>query len=461
MIDPAVMGSNYWLRSANDSLEPRPALKASLDVDVAIMGGGFSGLWTAYYLLRDNPGLDVVVLEQEICGYGASGRNGGWISPRYPSSITGLIEQAGVEVARKTQLALYDTADEIARVCEAEGIDADYRPTGILTISRGESQEAMVRTAYDSYIALGLGERNRLLSPEELQDKVRVHGAGSGFQTTAGGTLHPAKLVRGLARAVERLGGVIHEKTAVTEVLPGGRLVTEGGEVRARKAVVTAGEAYISRLPGYRRALLPISSSIILTEPLTEAQWAEIGWAGGEGLSSQALTSNYLTRTADGRVLYGSRGVPYFYNSRIDDRALDNRTIYNHMHRALQAWFPVLAGAKITNAWGGYLGIARDWAPTVTFDPATKVGQLFGYAGRGVATANLAARLLTGLITGKDAGVEYPPMFSRASPAWEPEPLRWLGVRYVQEAFQRIDQAESDNRPLPIDAVFAKGLSGL
>ena len=461
MIDSNVMGSNYWLESANDSLAPRPALCGPLNVDVAILGGGFSGLWTAYYLLRTCPGIDVAVLEQEICGYGASGRNGGWISPRYPSSVTGLIEQAGLEVARRTQLALFDTADEIARVCEIEGIDADYRPTGILTIARGEAQEALLHKSYEGYLALGLGDRNKLLSPCELQERVKVCGAGNALLTTAGGTSHPAKLVRGLARAVERLGGVIYEKTAVTDILPGGRLDTAYGKVTTRKAVVAAAEAYISRLPGYRRALLPISSSIILTEPLSDRQWGQIGWDDGEGLSSQALTSNYLTRTEDGRVLYGSRGVPYFFNSRIDDRALNDEANYNDMHRALLDWFPSLEGTAISHAWGGYLGIARDWSPTVTFDPQTRIGQLYGYAGRGVATSNLAARLLVGLITGVDTGLEFPPMFRQQSPAWEPEPLRWLGVRYVQEAFKQIDEAENNHRSPPIGARLAKSLSGM
>lgn len=461
VIDPTVMGRNYWLESVSGDLTPRAALSESKTVDVAIMGGGFSGLWTAYYLKRLHPTLDVAVVEQEICGFGASGRNGGWISPRYPSSIADLVTRAGEDEARRTQQALYDTADEITRICALEGIETDYRPNGVLTIARGERQRATVKASFDHYQSLDLGDRNIWLTADELRDRVKVSGASGAFFTDAGGTLNPAKLVRGLARAAERAGVVIYENTAVKDVLPGGRLMLESGELLARNAVVVAAEAYISQLARYRRTLLPISSSIILTEPLSADQWAAIGWVNGEGLSSQALTSNYLTKTADGRILYGSRGVPYFYNSRIDDSVFAKSKTYNEMYDALLDWFPVLKGTKVDYAWGGYLGIPRDWAPTVTFDPQTKIGTLFGYTGRGVATSNLAARLLVGLITGEDSGAPFPSTFRMASPKWEPEPLRWLGVRYVQEAFQRIDQAESGHRRPPIDTRIAKTLSGL
>jgi glycine/D-amino acid oxidase-like deaminating enzyme len=459
-VDPAAIGQNFWMPAAAETPARRRRFSGEATVDVAIMGGGFSGLWTAYYLLRRSPGLQVAIIEQAYCGYGASGRNGGWVSPRYPSSIAALMAQSGLEIARRTHLELYDTADEIARVCEREGIDADYRPTGILSIARGEAQRGAINSAHQSYAALGLSDRNLLLDAGALAGSVRVSGACGALRTKAGGTLDPGKLVRGLAAAVERLGGVIHEGTTVTEVADG-VLTTDDGRLTARRGTIAATEAYMTRIAEYHRTLLPISSMIILTEPLSDAQWAQIGWAQGEGLASQALISNYLSRTEDGRILYGSRGAPYLFNSRIDEQALLDGAIYSHMRSALVDWFPVLADTRITHAWGGFLGVTRDWAPSVSFDPARRSGHMFGYAGRGVATTNLAARLMAGLVLGVQTGLEYLPMLRAKSPAWEPEPLRWLGARYVQGAFQRIDDADSHNRPRPADADFAKALAGI
>ncbi|WP_423350156.1 NAD(P)/FAD-dependent oxidoreductase [Phenylobacterium sp. VNQ135] len=454
-------GLSFWLETAGEPLTPRPPLGGDVTVDVAILGGGYSGLWTAYYLLRDNPGLEVAIVEAEICGYGASGRNGGWCSSRYPLHPSTLETRYGADMARETILAMYDTVDEVRRVCEAENIAADFRMNGILSLARGEAQLDAVRAAHAAYERLGFGDGNRLLDEAEARSRVRVTGIKGGLHTPRSAAVHPAKLVRGLARAVERLGGVIYEQTRVRRLRQGvnAALETDRGLVRARRAVVAAGEAYLPKTPGFERALVPMSSSIVLTKPLSEAQWAEIGWAGGEGLGSQAHTVDYLTRTPDGRILYGSRGAPYLFGSATDGAEAAFEKTSADMRRQLAEWFPVLRDVDFSHAWHGFLGVPRDWNPAVDFDPDRRLGVLYGYTGRGVSTTNLAGRLLSSLIVGRETPLARLPLAQRRSPSWEPEPLRWLGIRYVQDAMKRMDAARDAGRPQPFDAPLAKRLS--
>jgi glycine/D-amino acid oxidase-like deaminating enzyme len=451
--------TSFWMQTVDDDLTPRPALKGDVTVDVAILGGGYSGLWTAYYLLRDNPGLEVAIVEREICGFGASGRNGGWCSSRYPLYPETLERRYGAERARQTILEMFAAVEEIGRVCAREGIDAHYRNTGILSVARGKEQLPAIHAAHAAYARLGLDDRNLLIGADEAREHVRLTRLEGALYTPVSATVHPARLARGLARAVERLGGVIYEQSAVTAVATGASpgLATASGRVRARKAVVAAGEAYLPQLAPFRRSRLPMSSMIVLTAPLTAAQWDEIGWDRGESLGSQARTVDYLTKTLDGRILYGSRGALYHWGSRLDEDR--DRATIGGMQAAVVNWFPALAGIAFTHAWGGYLGVSRDWSPGVTFDADARLGNLGGYTGRGVSTSNLSGRLLAGLITGRETGLEGLPLAQHRPPAWEPEPFRWLGVRYVQDAFRRIDQAAEEGRRPPLDSAFVHQLS--
>jgi glycine/D-amino acid oxidase-like deaminating enzyme len=452
--------TSFWLETTPDDLTPRPHPRGDLNVDVAILGGGFSGLWTAYYLLRENPSLEIAIVERHIVGYGASGRNGGWCSPRFPVDPKPLMKNFGPDRARRTILALQASVRDIGDVVEREAIDAHYVKGGLLSVAVGAHQLPSLQRTLDIYRQLGLGDGNRLLGPDEARERVAVKNLAGALRTEAGASIHPGNLVRGLARAVERLGGVIYEQTDVERVEGGDtpRLVTEHGTISARKGVVVAAEAYLPSLPKFRRHVLPMSSMIVLTEPLSQDIWDEIGWAGHESLSSQSHLKNYLTRTADGRILYGSRGALYTLGSTTPDVTAQSARFYEWMRESLREWFPVLEKARFSHAWGGYLGVPRDWLPTVAFDSDTKIGQLHGYTGRGVSTSHLAGKLLAGLITGKPTGLEDLPLHRDRTRFWEPEPLRWLGVRYVQTAFGRIDRAEQAGRKPPWDAPLAEYL---
>ncbi|HMD48201.1 MAG TPA: FAD-dependent oxidoreductase, partial [Bryobacteraceae bacterium] len=279
---------SYWLETAGEDLSPRPALERSAEVDVAILGAGYSGLWTAYYLLRQNPGLRVAVVEKEVAGFGASGRNGGWCSPKFPVTAAVLEERYGREAARSLLLAMYDTVEEVGRVCEEERIDADFHQGGALSLARGAHQLPMIRASRAVYERMGLGDRNTLLSAGETRERVNVSDVYGSLFTPQSARIHPGRLVRGLARAIERRGATIYEQTEVSSFEGGAapRLLTPGGELRAKQAIVLAGEAYLSRLPSLHRAVMPVYSLIVLTEPLTPDQWLRIGWQNQETISS-------------------------------------------------------------------------------------------------------------------------------------------------------------------------------
>ncbi|MGI9254620.1 MAG: NAD(P)/FAD-dependent oxidoreductase [Thermomicrobiales bacterium] len=432
---------SFWLETCDDDLTPRPALAGSTEADVAILGAGFTGLWTAFALLERDPSLRVVILEREIAGFGASGRNGGWCYPGFPVTLGALRDRFGVESARAVTAAMHHALDDVGRVIAAEGIDAGFTMSGMIRLARGAAQMPGLRATLATAKGLGLDHHYQELSPAEVRERVRVTGVDGALFMPHAAVVQPAKLARGLARAVERRGGVIYEHTPVTSFAPGrpATFVTPVGDVTAH-TVVLAGEAWLTQLPQLRRAMIPVYSLIVLTEPISDDRWAEIGWRNRELLASSRYSVDYLQRTADGRVLFGGRGAPYRMGSRIDPAMDRHGPTHAALRRMAVEWFPALAGVRFTHAWGGPLGMPRDWMPTMRYDAAHGVAGAWGYTGQGVATANLSGRVLADLITGRITELTQLPTVNHQNRKWEPEPLRWAGIRYVQQGFGNLDR---------------------
>jgi glycine/D-amino acid oxidase-like deaminating enzyme len=432
---------SYWLETCGDDLTPRPGLQGTVDVDVAILGAGFTGLWTAYYLLEREPSLRVAIVEKEIAGFGASGRNGGGVSNRFPVSLSRIDQLYGRQAALDLQHALDGMVDEIGRVAGAEGIEMDFTRGGYLRLARGPHQLQAIERERQTFERFGFADRAIQLDAQQTAERVSINGVVGSLFTSNSGKLHPARLVRGLARAVERKGATIYEGTAVVDYTTGAypALHTGRGHVRA-KTIVLAGEAYLSRLPGVGRKVMPVYSLITATEPLSDAEWQEIGWEAREGLSSAAMMVNYLTKTADGRILFGGRGAPYQYGSSIRDEYDKHPGTHRMLQDSVREWFPMLKDVKFTHTWGGPLGWPRDYIPTLGYDPKTGLAAAYGYTGTGVAPANLFGRALADMITGTDSEVTHLPFINRRGRKWEPEPFRFLGVRYVQRGFQKLDE---------------------
>ena len=319
------------------------ALPGSTEADVCIVGAGYTGLWTAYYLSRADPALRIVVLEASFAGYGASGRNGGWVTAELPGSRARYARHPrGTDGVRDLEQHLRDTVDEVARVCAAEGIDAGLVKGGTLTVATSAAQEARLRHRLEQDRAWGDDAGTvRYLEKTELDDHLRLTGALDALYSPHCARMQPANLVAGLAETVTRAGVRLYEATPVTSI-SAGRARTPAGDVRA-PYIVRCTEGYTADMPGQHRTLLPMNSSMIIAGPLGDEAWKSIGWDRFETLGDEAHAYIYAQRTADGRIALGGRGVPYRFGSGLDhDGAIAPSTIAQ-LGRILRRMFPVAA----------------------------------------------------------------------------------------------------------------------
>ena len=435
-LDPARLRElSFWHATVDDDLTPRSALPGDRDADVAIIGGGLTGLWTAWYLLERDPTLRIVVLEKSIVGFGASGRNGGWCSALFPRSTASLERAHGLDAALRMRRAMIDTVDEVGRAADAAGLDIHYAKGGTVAYARSTVQEAAARA--DHAEAAGYGVDAVQWWPAE---RVKAAGALGATFDPACARIHPARLVRGLARVLEARGVVIHEATEVTD-WSAGRVQTRHGTVVA-DAVIVALEGYGAALPQTHRRVLPLYSLMIATEPLPESFWQEVGLDHGMTFTDYRHLLIYGQRTADNRFAFGGRGARYHLGSAI--RAEYDRVpaVFDHLRRTLGELFPAIGDAAVTHRWGGPLGVPRDWHASVSFDSSSRIGTAGGYVGDGLSTTNLAGRTLADLVTGSDTELTRLPWVNHRSPSWEPEPLRFLGANAGLLAMTAADREE-------------------
>jgi glycine/D-amino acid oxidase-like deaminating enzyme len=421
----------------------RASLPASTEADVCIVGGGYTGLWTAYYLKRADPDLRVVVLEQVFAGFGASGRNGGWVTAALPGSRSKYAKgPRGADGVRALEQALRDTVDEVGQICKDEGIDAGYVKGGVLSVAGSPAQGARLRDKLDADRAWGDTEDVvSYLDRDALAERMNAAGAVGALYSPHCARIQPARLVAGLAEAAVRAGVDLYEATPVTAIAPG-RASTQFGTVKA-EYVLRCTEGFTGRLPGLRRTLLPMNSAMIVTEPLGDEVWNEIGWGGCELLGDEAHAYMYAQRTADGRIAIGGRGIPYRYASGLDDRGTIAPATVTQLSDILHRMFPATASAAVAHGWCGVLGVPRDWCASVTLDRASGLGFAGGYSGHGVAASNLAGRTLAGLVRGEDSELTRLPWVGHRWPAWEPEPLRWAGVHGLYTLYRTADRLET------------------
>ena len=433
---------SLWHDTVPGTLAPGDPLPGDADADVAIIGAGFTGLWTAYYLSLASPALRIVVCEREIAGFGASGRNGGWCSALFPASLARLERMAGRDSAIAMRRAMHATVDEVGRAAAAEGIDCHWAKGGTVVLARTPVQLERARAEVAEAREYGLGEQDlRLLTAAEARETAAASDVLGGTFTPHCAAIHPARLARGLADAVRRRGVLVYERTEVVGLQPG-RVVTRPGTVRA-PFVVRATEGYTPRLPGLKRAIAPVYSLMIATAPLPQSAWDQIGLATRPTFGDLRHLIIYGQRTADGRLAFGGRGAPYHLGSAVRPCFDRVPAVFAELRRTLAELFPVLADVPVTHCWGGPIGVPRDWCASVGLDRGTGIGWAGGYVGDGVSTTNLAGRTLADLITGADSGITALPWVGHRSPPWEPEPLRWLGLNAGLRVMSLADREES------------------
>jgi len=448
---------SFWSDSVSDSFLPRPALESDVRVDVAIVGAGYTGLWTAYYLKQLDPGLRVAIVEAEIAGFGASGRNGGWCL----GTLAGMADFVGGagskrEAGIRLQRAIFDTPLEVERVCEREGIDCDFARGGNVTFASVPAHVEKIREDIAFWHDLGFGEDDvRWLDPGECRRFVGTGVNLGGYFLAHCASLHPTRLVRGLAEVVERLAVPIYERSPARKI-ERGAVVTDSGRLRA-DLIVRATEGYTQTLEGCERVLLPLHSMMIATEPLPERVFEEIGLANRETFADPRRTVIYGQRTADDRIAFGARGR-YYFGSRARDEFSPEDPFFDGAKSTLDSLFPILRDFEVTHRWGGALGVPRDWRPSVGVDRTRGIGWAGGYVGEGVAASNLAARTLAELILERETERTDLPLVGTPFPPWEREPIRWLGVSSVRRLGEWLDAAELEGKPTPRlrEAVFHK-----
>jgi glycine/D-amino acid oxidase-like deaminating enzyme len=420
-------GLSLWWDSLPGPVTLRAPLAGDIDVDVAVVGGGLTGLWTAYYLAEADPGLRIAVIEREVVGFGASGRNGGWCSALFAVSEPRLDKVAGSGAGAAMRRAMERTVEEVGRVVGAERIECDFAPGGTVVLARTVVQLQRTRDEVEGARELGIDEGSlRFLSAAEASAMVGATAVLGGTYTPHCAAVDPARLVRGVARAVERRGVTIYEQTAARAIRTGA-VETARGTVKA-PIVVRATEGYTRTLRGEERTLVPVYSLMIATEPLPDAFWAEAGLARRETFADHRHLIIYGQRTADGRMAFGGRGAPYHFGSAIRAEFDRDGDVHESLRVALVELFPALADANITHRWGGPLGIARDWFPSVGLDRVTGQAWAGGYVGDGVSTTNLAGRTLRDLIMARETELTGLAWVGHRSKPWEPEPLRYLGI---------------------------------
>jgi glycine/D-amino acid oxidase-like deaminating enzyme len=440
------MALHQALWQSTEHTPARPALGTDLSVDVAIVGSGFTGLWTAYYLKQANPDCRIAIIEKEVAGFGASGRNGGWCSALLPMSLQRMEETHGRAAAVALQREMFATVDEVARVAGTHGIDADIAKGGWIELARNRAQLDRIRADLAEFHSFGFdNDDHRELSRAEAFEICGATDVVGAIYTPHCAAIHPGKLVRGLAAVVEASGVAIYENTAALEIVPG-HVRTAFGDVRA-DVVVRATEGYTATLPRTRRAIAPVYSLMLATEPLSSEVWDEIGLANRPTFNDARHLVIYGQRTADGRLAFGGRGAPYHWASSIRPSFEQHRPTHDGLHQILLDLFPALGNAAITHEWGGPLGIPRDWYASVGLDRSTGLAWAGGYVGDGVGTTNLAGRTLADLITNTVSDLTRMPWVNHASPNWEPEPLRWLGINLAARLPGHLDQAESNGKP--------------
>ena len=439
---------SWWLREAlgaEGNPTPTPALSESVDCDVAIVGGGYTGLWTAYDLLETAPGTRIVILEQDICGGGPSGRNGGFVHGWW-DQLPLLVALHGRERALEAARASEDAVQRIGAFCERHDVDAWYTPAGYLQASASEAQDGSWDRAVAVCRELGVGDRYVPMTRDEVRARCGSPRFRGGVFMPGGATVQPALLARGLRRVLLERGVAIHEGTRVRRLRPGTvvRLETDAAEVRAPQ-VVLAMNAWAAGWHGFRTRLLTWASYIALTEPIPE-RLAEIGWTGGEAVTDSRFTIHYFRTTRDGRIAFGAGVGAAGFGGAIGRSFEADRNAVRRAVAGMHHLFPSLADVRIDDAWGGPIDISSDRLPVIGSMHGGRVHYAHGYSGNGVGPSRLAGRVLAAILDGGADPVARLAIVGARARRFPPEPIRYVGARMIREALVRKDEAEDAGR---------------
>ena len=435
----------WWIAEAG-APAPQPALKADVDADVVVIGGGFTGMWSAWHLLEAEPDLRIVLLEGDRCGFGPSGRNGGFVQAMTLSRPT-LHELFGARGGDDLVVAAEASVRAIGAWCEAEGVDAWYHAAPHLIVHAAPGQDV-------KFVRAAEGEGVVALDAAQVRARCDSPLFTGGLEVEAGATVQPARLGFGLrARLIDR-GVRIHEHSRVRS-LEGAVAATNTARVRARTAIVAVGPASGALRP-LRNRLTVSSSHIVLTEPVPDVVEA-LGWTGGEAISDGRTLLHYLRTTPDGRILFGWAGGRMAMGARTGGRMEVDPEVIARAKADLVRFFPALAGRTVERAWGGPIDVSPTHQPFVMPLPDGRAHAAFGFTGNGVGPSHLAGRTLAALALGQTEGAAALPIVGPA-PKVPPEPFRVMGAAAIRRALVAKEAAEQDGRTA---SPVARALAGV
>ncbi|MFN2589605.1 MAG: NAD(P)/FAD-dependent oxidoreductase [Actinomycetota bacterium] len=446
-IPPPGRTRSWWLRDALalDPGEACPPLSAPVRADVVILGGGYTGMWTAYFLTEQDPGIRVVILEADICGGGPSGRNGGFVLGLWDDLST-LVELFGEQAALEICRAAASSVRAIGDWCDGHGVDAWFTPAGCLQVATTPSQDDVWRDSIELAVRLGVADRYRELSHDDVRRRCRSPVFRAGTFTPDAATVHPARLARGLRRVLLERGVRIFEGTPVRRFRGGRSAVaeTDRGSVAAEHVIVGL-NAWAAGLSAFGRSLVAWSSYAVLTTP-APTLLEEIGWTGGECLTDFRTSVRYLRTTVDGRVLAGGGGGGAGGGRRIGRMFTHDHAAVTSAAEGLWRLFPAFQGVPIEDAWGGPIDVSATHLPYVGTMPSGNVHYALGYTGNGVGPSHLAGRALAALSTKRDDPVLGLPLVGMRPRRFPPEPFRSMGARLVRRAIVRSERSEEEGR---------------
>ena len=413
-----------------------PPLETDTTADIAIIGGGYTGLWTAYFLKQIQPDLDIALVEAKHIGHGASGRNGGWLMGALEGCDAFTDSSGTLPIEARQQLTqLVSRAGEIFA---NEGIDCDFHHGGcVMAAARHDAQVARAQKMLASFSGLGFGEDDyHWLTPTELGDRIHVANPGGAVFTPHVARIQPAKLVTGLARVVKALGVRAFEHTRAHAIHPG-VIRCDRGSIQAGQIVI-ATEGYSEAGNPLHRRLIPVQTGMVATEPLSDAQWSGLGFGNNETFADCTRAATYLQRTADNRLVIGARG--HYQPGGAPQHGLrDSPATGLRREKSALSLFPQLAGVRFTHNWGGSVGVPRGWHPHVIHDAYSGIATAGGYVGEGVGASFLFGQTLAELLTKEHTDRTQMPWVTRRSleelKRWEPEPFPQLGLKATMMAF--------------------------
>ena len=449
MTDPLRDAATFPVWHETTSVDWQPEAAPSLaEVDVAIVGGGLSGLWTAFYLAEAEPRTRIAVVEARRIGFGASGRNGGWCSGFFPLLPDELADRFGRDAALAAYRESFASIDEVQRVVESEGIECQFHRGGTIQSASTPVQASRLREVVRRQHHLGMTRDDlRWLSSVEVREHLHLAETYGAIFSPHCATVNPHALVIGLARVLRARGVHLWEDTVVHEIR-NGVVEHDHGHVRAA-LVVQATEGYSNGFRQTKRRVVPLYSLMVATEPLSAAAVSDLGWTNRITFNDGGNMVIYAQLTADNRIAFGGRGAPYHFASRVRDSFDLDTSTHRRITESIARHFPAAADARITHRWGGPLGVPRDWIPTMTLDKAARYARLGGYTGDGVAATNLFARMLVDTWHQRDTPLTRLPFIDHHSPRWEPEPFRFLGINALLKLSESIDSHEARHGASP------------